>query len=170
MKQFLLALILGSLAAVLTGCTYSDPPVEAGITPTVSTVPSASAPSTTPETLEGKFQSQGAVTSGGVTIRVTDTGAVLQLEDFSTEPGEDLRLMLGPGTLSTDATGSLGLTSTTLIDLGPVSGAASQRVDMDTKMWSAMPSSVRSVVIYNYSERTAYGTANLTDIQELVKH
>ena len=41
---------------------------------------------------------------------------------------------------------------------------------MDTRMWSTMPSSVRSVVVYNYPERTAYGTANLTDIQQLVKH
>ena len=37
-------------------------------------------------------------------------------------------------------------------------------------MWSTMPSPVRTVVIYNYSERTAHGTANLTDMQALGKH
>lgn len=118
-------------------------------------------------TLEGQFQSQAAVTSGSATIHVTETGAVLQLNDFSTAPGEDLRVMLSPGALSPNDNGGLGLTSSTLIDLGSVTGTGSQRLHMDTKRWSAMPSPVRSVVIYNYADRTAYGTANLTDLQAM---
>jgi hypothetical protein len=34
---------------------------------------------------------------------------------------------------------------------------------MDRRMWDAMPEPVRSVVIYNFAEKTAYGTANLTE-------
>jgi hypothetical protein len=96
------------------------------------------------------------------TIRVTDTGAVLELKEFSTAPGVDLRIMLSPGTLSPGANGEAGLTSSTLIDLAPLSDQPSQRIDMDIKMWSALPAPVRSVVIYNYADRTAHGTANLT--------
>lgn len=166
MKLLKPALIAGALAAGLTGCTYSDPGSEAGSTPTNS--PSSSAnprPSITPVTLEGNFQSQAAVTSGLATIRVTEAGAVLQLTDLSTEPAEDLRLMLSPGRLIPDGKGELGLSSAELIDLGPISDDPSHRIDMDTRMWSSIPSPVRSVVIYNYADRTAYGTANLSDLQ-----
>ncbi|WP_461190273.1 DM13 domain-containing protein [Arthrobacter sp. Z4-13] len=113
-------------------------------------------------TLEGKFQSQAAVTDGSATIHVTDTGAVLQLKDFSTGPGEDLRLMLSPGTLRPNDEGDLALTSTELLDLGPLNDTASRGIQMDTKMWSSIRAPIRSVVIHNYAERTAYGTANLT--------
>jgi hypothetical protein len=116
-------------------------------------------------TLSGNFQSQAVVTSGSVTVRLTETSAVLQLKDVSTGQGEDLRLMLSPGTLSPDATGELGLTSPDLIELGPLDDSGSQRVEMDIRRWSSLPSPVRSVVIYNYADRTAYGTANLTDQQ-----
>lgn len=61
------------------------------------------------------------------------------------------------------STGELGLTSQDLIELGRLDESGSQRVDMDIRLWSSLPSPVRSVVIYNYAERIAYGTANLTD-------
>lgn len=161
------ALIAGALAASLTGCTYPDPTTEAGTPHTDSPPPSPPATFTTPMTLEGQFQSQGAVTSGSAIIRVSETGAVLQLQEVSTEPGEDLRLMLSPGTLSPNAQGELGLTSSTFIELGPLTGTPDQRIDVDAKRWSMMPEPVRSVVIYNYAERTAYGTANLADLQSV---
>lgn len=165
MKLLRPALLAGAIAAVLSGCTYADPTLDAGSPVTDPPSPSFHpSPSFLPVSLEGEFQSQAAVTSGSATIRVTVTGAVLQLNDFSTEPGADLRLMLSPGILSPDATGDLGLTSSHLIDLGPLSDAAGQRIDMDTKMWSSMPEPVRSVVIYNYADRTAHGTANLSQI------
>ncbi|WP_139023236.1 DM13 domain-containing protein [Arthrobacter globiformis] len=113
-------------------------------------------------TLEGKFQSQAAVTDGSAMIHVTNRGAVLQLKDFSTAPGEDLRLMLSPGTLSPNDEGDPAITSSELLDLGPIDDTASLRIHMDTKMWSSIRSPIRSVVIYNNAERTAYGTANLT--------
>jgi hypothetical protein len=37
---------------------------------------------------------------------------------------------------------------------------------MDSRNWLAMsPEPVRSVVIYNYADKIAYGTANLTETQ-----
>jgi hypothetical protein len=165
MELFRLTLITGFLVASLAGCTYADPPSEAGSKPTEPPAPSSSAPSTTPTTFEGKFQSQAAVTSGSVTVNVTETSAVLQLKDISTGQGDDLRLMLSPGTLSPDATGEVALTSLDLIELGPLDTTGSQRVEMDIRRWSSLPSPVRSVVIYNYADRTAYGTANLIDQQ-----
>ena len=165
MELFRLTLITGFLVASLAGCTYADPPSGPGITHTESPMPSSSTPSTTPTTLEGKFQSQAVVTNGSVTVRLTGTSAVLQLKDISTGQGEDIRLMLSPGTLSPDATGELALTSPDLIELGPLDRTGSQRVEMDIRRWSSLPSPVRSVVIYNYADRTAYGTANLIDQQ-----
>ncbi|WP_320537498.1 hypothetical protein [Pseudarthrobacter sp. IC2-21] len=162
MKLLPHAAIAGALAASLVGCTYSGPPAEAGSPPPASPSPSHPAPLAGPQWLEGRFQSQAAVTRGVATIRVTDTGAVLELKEFSTAPGVDLRIMLSPGTLSPGANGEAGLTSATLIDLAPLSDQPSQRIDMDIKMWSALPAPVRSVVIYNYADRTAHGTANLT--------
>jgi hypothetical protein len=116
-------------------------------------------------TLQGHFQSQGATTTGTATIHVTDSAAVLQLEDFATGPGEDLRLVLSPGIVGPGPGGELELSSSMLIDLGPLplSRSSSQRVEMDSRMWEAMPEPVLSVVIYNYAEKTAYGTANLIE-------
>ena len=63
--------------------------------------------------------------------------------------------------------GEIELSSSTLIDLGtlPHSRSSSPRVEIDARMWTAMPEPVRSVVIYNYAEKTAHGTANLTEKQ-----
>ncbi|WP_258061793.1 DM13 domain-containing protein [Arthrobacter sp. ZGTC412] len=119
----------------------------------------------TPMILQGKFESQAFVTSGLATIRVSETGAVLQLDDFSTGSGENLRLMLSPGTLSPSDKGEPGLSSTSLIDLGPLNEGPSQRLEMDIKMWSAIQTPVRSVVVFNYADKVAYGTANLTELQ-----
>ena len=162
--KLLRSLLLTSVLAVsLAGCTYSDPvpDQESG----QGAPPSSSSPSSTatPVRLQGQFQSQGAVTSGTATISVSGTGAVLQLENFVTGPGDDLRLALSPGTLSPSSSGELELSSSTLIELGPLSQSSSQRVDMDSKMWDAMRDPVRSVVIYNYGDKTTYGTANLTE-------
>lgn len=161
------ALMACALAASLTGCTYPDPALEAGNQHADSPPPSPPATSITPMTLEGQFQSQGAVTRGSAIIRVSETGAVLQLQELSTGPGEDLRIMLSPGTLSPNAQGELGLTSSTFIELGPLTGTPNQRIDIGAKRWSMMWEPVRSVVIYNYAERTAYGTANLADLQSV---
>ncbi len=156
-------LLTSILALSLVGCTYSDP--------VLSREASRAAPLREPHrrggpvTLQGQFQSQGAPTTGTATIRVTDSGAVLQLEDFATGPGDILRLMLSPGIGGPGPGGELQLSSSTLIELGPLplARSSSQRVDMDSRMWESMPKPVRSVVIYNNAEKTAYGTANLTE-------
>ena len=71
--------------------------------------------------------------------------------------------MLSPGTLGPGPTGEPELSSSTLIELGPLGRASSQRIDMEPGRWEAMPEPVRSVVIYNYADRAAYGTANLVE-------
>ncbi|WP_426762782.1 DM13 domain-containing protein [Pseudarthrobacter sp. 1G09] len=116
-------------------------------------------------TLEGRFQSQGATTTGTATIRVTESGAALQLEGFATGHGDSVRLMLSPGVLRPGPTGEPELSSSTLIELGPLplNRASSQRIDLEPGMWESMPEPARSVVIYNYADRAAYGTANLVE-------
>lgn len=157
-RLFRLGLIAGAVFGCLTGCTYSDPPSAAVNPHTDSPSVPSSAPSMAPMTLKGQFESQGFVTSGSATTRVTETGAVLQLDDFSTGSGEDLRLMLSPGTLSPSDKGEPGLSSTTLFDLGPLKEGPSQRIEMDLRMWSAIQAPVRSVVVFNYADKIAYGT------------
>ena len=100
--------MFATLGAALTGCTYANSPPGARSAPAQPSAHSAPAPTSTAFALEGKFESQAALTSGSATLSVTDKGAVLQLEDFSTEPGENLRLMLSPGTLGPDAMGDGG--------------------------------------------------------------
>lgn len=165
MKLLRSALLTSVMAAGLAGCTYPDPVPEQ--VSAQSEPPSSSSPTSTaiPVTLQGQFQSQGAITTGTATIHVTDSGAVLQIEDFATGTAEDLRLALSPGTLGPGSDGEFELSSSTLIELGPLSQSGSQRVDMDSRMWATMPEPVRSVVIYNYADKTAYGTANLTETE-----
>ena len=157
-------LLAGILVAGLTGCTYSytgaEPP---GGQSTSTPDPGLAAPDA-PVTLQGQFQSQGAVTTGTATIRTSASGAVLQLSDFATGPAADLRLALSPGTAIPGPQGDLELSSSTLFELAPqpLGNAGSHRIEISTGMWEAMPKPVRSVVVYNYTDRTVYGTANLT--------
>ncbi|VXB45147.1 DM13 domain-containing protein [Arthrobacter sp. 8AJ] len=150
------------LAAGLAGCTDSgSAPGPQQQSPTVEPAPGVPS-SAGPVTLRGQFQSQGALTTGTVTIHVTKAGAVLQLENLATGTGDDLRLMLSPGTLVPGTGGSAGLSSTKLIELGPLTGAG-QRVEMDAARWAALREPIRSVVIYDYAGKTALGTANLQE-------
>lgn len=164
MKVFRLAAIVGAFGAALSGCTYADNFREPAHTSTPPAVVSTTPPADVASVRQGDFRSQDVATSGTATLRVTDAGAVLELKDVSTGQGEDLRIMLSPGTLSPNTEGELGLTSSTLIDLGPLKlTQAGQRVEVDSKMWADTPP-VGSVVIYNYSNRVAFGTANLTEV------
>ncbi|WP_324641965.1 DM13 domain-containing protein [Pseudarthrobacter sp. LT1] len=162
MKLIQSAVLSVVLAAGLTGCTDSSPMrgPEQG-SPTAETAPGVT-PSAGPVTLRGQFQSQGAVTTGTVAIHITQAGAVLQLENLATGAGDDLRLMLSPGTLVPGTGGGAGLSSARLIELGPLTGA-SQRVEMDAARWAALREPIRSVVIYDYAGKTALGTANLQE-------
>jgi hypothetical protein len=165
MKLLRSALLTIAVAAGLAGCTYSDPVSERGSAQSVPSSSSSPTSTAVAVTLRGRFQSQGAITTGTATIRVTGSGAVLQIDDFATGTAKDLRLALSPGILGPGSDGEPGLSSSTLIELGPLSQSGSQRVDMDSRMWAAMPEPVRSVVIYSYADKTAYGTANLTEAQ-----
>lgn len=81
MELFRFTLIAGFLSASLAGCTYSDPASEAGSRRTESPAPSRSSPAPGPTTLEGTFKSQGAMTSGSVSIRVTDSQSAMASVD-----------------------------------------------------------------------------------------
>lgn len=166
MRALRIALAGGAIAASLAGCTYSDLPAGSGQT-SAATAPAAAtaSPAALPVVLEGKFQSQAFATNGTASIRVTESALTLELRDFSTEDTGDLSVVFSPGTLSPAAGGELGLTSDQLnviADLKSASGA--QVYELDARMWDALPAAARSVVIYNFRDRVAYGTANLTQM------
>ncbi|MCU1531909.1 MAG: hypothetical protein JWO49_1480 [Arthrobacter sp.] len=67
--------------------------------------------------------------------------------------------------LSPDAAGELGPTSTQLNVIADLKLAqGSQQYELDPRMWAGHTSPVRSVVIYNFPARVAYGTASLTEV------
>lgn len=162
MKLIRRALLAGVLVTALPGCTYTDPgqdrktrPVETSSTP--ATPPAVSA------TMQGPFQSLGAATTGAAILEVNESGAVLQLGDMATEPGQDLRVMLSPGTLVVGVGGELKLSSMKMIEIGPFRAGATQRFVMDAQMWTAMQDPVRSVLIYDYSAKKTRAAAVLSD-------
>ena len=161
MKLIRCALLSGLLAAVLSGCTYTDS-VKGQESRPVETSPSSATPPAVSATMQGSFQSLAAATSGTATLEVNETGAVLQLEDMATEPGKDLRVMLSPGTLAGGG-GGLELSSTRMIELGQFRTGGIQRFEMDGPMWAAMQEPVRSVLIYDYSAKNARGAAALSE-------
>jgi hypothetical protein len=161
MKRIAVAVLAGILAAGLAGWTYADPGQEQELRQAESPA-TPSTPSARAKTLVGTFQSQAVSTTGTATIEVNESGAILQLENMATGPGDDLRVMLSPGTLTPGAGGVSALSSTRLLELGPFRAGASQHFVMDSQMWDTVPEPVLSVVIYNYATKTAYGTANLS--------
>ena len=159
MKRHTGALFFVTVIA-LAGCTYADS-TEAPAQTSASSPAAPSRPSNQPRSVEGAFQSQAATTTGTAQIRVTDSGTILDLIDFATEGSEDLRVFLSPGTLSPNANGELGLTSTEMLELGGLkSSKGDQQYEIGSKQWATM-SRVRSVVIYDYRARVAHGAANL---------
>ncbi|MEV8130463.1 DM13 domain-containing protein [Pseudarthrobacter oxydans] len=166
LKASRIVLGAGVIAIAITGCTYSEVPAEPGQT-SAGPAPAATtaSPSAITVVLEGTFQSQAFPTTGTATIRAADSGATLELKDFSTEDDGQLTVVFSPGTLSPNAEGEFGLTSDQLIvmaDLKP--GSGTQVYEFEARRWAAMPSAVKSVVIYNFPDRVAYGTANLTEM------
>lgn len=161
MKLIRIWLLAGILASLLTACTYVDPGQEQEPRP-VESSPAPSTPPAAPVRLEGEFQSQAAATTGMATIEVNEAGAVLRLENMAVHPGKNLRVMLSPGTLAPGADGGPALSSTRMIEIGPFRAGATQRFVMDSGTWAAIREPVRSVLIYDYATKAAYGTANLS--------
>lgn len=165
LKALLAALSAGVIAIAIAGCTFSDVPAEPGQT-NAGPAPAATtdSPSTVPLVLEGTFQSQAFPTTGTATLRATGSSLTLELKDFSTQDDGDLTVVFSPGTLSPDSKGEPGLTSDQLIVMADLKAASGTQVyAFEARRWDAMPSAVRSVVIYNFPNRVAYGTANLTE-------
>ncbi len=165
LKALLAALSAGVIAIAVTGCTSADVPAEPGQT-SAGPAPASTttAPSTAPAVLEGTFQSQAFPTTGTATIRATDSTLTLELKDFSTQDDGDLTVVFSPGTLSPNSKGEPGLTSDQLIVMADLKAASGTQVyEFEARRWDEMPSAVRSVVIYNFPNRVAYGTANLSE-------
>lgn len=154
------------LAFALAGCTYSAPTdvLPAPARSSGPAAPLASSPATLesmPWVAEGTFQSQAAVTTGTAALRVTDSGATLELKDFATGNNEDLTIVFSPGTLSPTANGGLALTSPDMFVLARLERTrGTQQYEISGGQWAGMPP-VGSVVIYDFAARTAYGAANL---------
>lgn len=164
MTKYFGAFILVAVIA-LAGCTYSDSPEVQGQTKTPGPAAAMAAPTSPPNngmsTVEGEFQSQAATTKGTATLRVTGSGAVLELKDFATKSSTDLRVYLSPGTLSPGVNGELGLTSTVMHELGGLkSFQGNQQYEISSQQWGHTPA-IGSVIVYDYPARVAYGTANL---------
>lgn len=70
---------------------------------------------------------------------------------------------MSPGILTPVADGESALSSTKMLEIGPFRAGATQHFVMESRMWDTMPDPVKSVVIYDYATKTAYGTANLSD-------
>lgn len=167
MQRSVLSLVA---ALALAGCTYSDP---TDVPPAPARAPGPAVPlassSTTPESIrwaaEGTFQSQAAVTTGTAALRVTDSGATLELKDFATENNKDLTIVFSPGTLSPAVNGDLALTSPDMYVLARLEQTrGAQQYEISGGQWAGMPP-VGSVVIYDFAARTAYGAANLVKRQ-----
>ena len=162
MKPIRCALLAVILVSVLPACTYTDSVQEEGARPSNESS-SSSAPPAVSSTMQGSFQSLATVTSGTATLKVNGSGAVLELENMATEPGKDLRVMLSPGTIAPGTGGELELSSTRMLEIGPLRTGTNQRFVMDGPMWAAMREPVRSVLIYDYSAKTSRGAAVLSD-------
>ncbi|GAA5189536.1 MULTISPECIES: DM13 domain-containing protein [Arthrobacter] len=164
----LIGRILTAAAVALTaaGCTYVAPEAQPdNPTPTVS---GASTPGPTPSSvaaswgapLSGRFISQGTRTVGVVRIAGTSTGATLTLENVSTTPNPDLKVILNEGALSKDTSGDMVVQDPKSMDIGVQlkPGPGSQSFELPP----SPPFTIRSVTIMDPRTHIAYGTAELT--------
>lgn len=150
------------IALAITGCTTAIPD-ETVQTPTLnsaSSSPTSAAPLS--KVLSGTFVSQAVPTSGEVIITQTPDSLVLELKDFSTSPGEELYVTVNPGAMTKDAAGDNVVNDPTQYMLEKLrSTTGTQSYDL-TYMIESFPE-VRSVTIYNYSTREAFGSANVKE-------
>jgi hypothetical protein len=109
--------------------------------------------------LSGRFVSQGTRTVGVAHIAETQAGASLTLEDFSTTPNPDLKVILNEGALSKDASGDMVVEDPKHLEIGgQVKPGPSQTFELPPHP----PYIIRSVTIIDSRTRVAYGTADLT--------
>lgn len=92
MKRVAFAMLIGVVAVGLTGCTYSGPGQEQEQMQ-AETSAFHSVPPATSRILKRTFESQAAATTGTATIELIKSGAILQLDNMATDPGDDLRVM-----------------------------------------------------------------------------
>jgi hypothetical protein len=171
LRHVLAAAALLASCAVVSGCTTVDsgttpaPPSasSASATSAQSTPAASAAPQPFPQLpLAGEFVSQGGTTAGSVNIERDASGTItISLSGFSTEAADDLRMHLNTGSLVTGADGISYVDGGVQLELaGPVDpGAATQQWVYPTPAVRFDP--IRSITIYDYATRTAWGSAAL---------
>lgn len=159
-------LMAAAVTVIAAGCTDVAPAVKPDHPG--PTVPGASTPYPSPASvaaswgapLSGRFISQGTRTTGVAHIAGTATGATLTLEDFSTTPNPNLKVILNEGALSKDTSGDMVVEDPKFLDIGGKvkPGTGSQTFELPP----SPPFTIRSVTIMDSRTNVAYGTADLT--------
>ncbi|BAS16329.1 conserved hypothetical protein [Arthrobacter sp. Hiyo8] len=159
-------LMAAAVTVIAAGCTYVSPETASGTS--TKAVSGASTPQAAPTSvaaswdapLTGRFISQGTRTVGVVHIAETEAGATLTLENVSTTPNPDLKVILNEGALSKDASGDMVVEDPKFLDIGGKlkPGPGSQNFELPP----SPPFRIRSVTIIDSRTNIAYGTADLT--------
>jgi hypothetical protein len=159
MKRTLFVAI--TLLVALAGCA-SVPDPEPMITPSATSTPDLTPPSLGAAAVSGTFVSQGAPTEGTVSISQTsDKEFEIKLTDFSTGAGDDLRIWLSPGALEKDAGGHFSVAGERQYELpGKIDATQTDQVFV-FPLTSFPQETVRSFTVYDYANRTAFGSATL---------
>jgi hypothetical protein len=144
---------------VLAGCTTGQLPVVPSPTNTPSAERSPKPADQLPKS--GDFVSQGATTTGTVTIAsISDDEFSITLTNFSTGPGDDLRLRLSPGELVQGSDGFYYVDGSTL----ELPGNVDPNLASQTFVYNASAlafGEFRSFTVYDYASLVAFGSAAL---------
>jgi len=145
-------------ALVLSGCTaiMPDPSSNTATTATPTSDTKTQLP------LSGEFVSQGAETTGTVTIAATsDTEFTITLSNFSTGAGDDLRLWLSEGELTLGADGAYYVDGDAQLELGGTIDPTDPEQSFVFPITALSDWDIRSFTVYDYPGRTAFGSAAL---------
>jgi Electron transfer DM13 len=165
-KAVFISALFVSLA--LSGCTgqvaQRDP------TPSVANTPTVESPAPlTPDSVvgvgqlpkSGDFVSQGAATAGTATLTsISEYDFSITLDNFSTGPGDDLRLRLSTGELVQGADGNYYVDGNSLELPGDVDTTLSNQT-FTFGSESLTFGEFRSLTVYDYTNRVALGSAAL---------
>jgi hypothetical protein len=154
-----------ALLLALAGCTAPLPgPDQPSALP--SATPSSS-PSGAPTfaqrlPLTGTFVSQGATTTGTVSIEdVGDGTFAITLSGFSTGIGDDLQLYLSPRPLQQDKDGHYFVDGDWYVVEGKVESSIAEQSFTYPSDLRFLPPDIQSITVYDYANRTAFGSAAL---------
>jgi hypothetical protein len=172
MRGVLLATVAaGALAGGLSACTAPVGHNDLAAAPPSVVAPAATpTPTPTPSLaqrlpLSGSFVTQGAPTTGTVSVREEADGRItFAFAGFSTEGSADLRIWLNLGPLAQDADGYYYADSSVQYEVrGTVDATLrDQTFEVPAEAASFLPADVQSLTVYDYANRTALGSADLS--------